>query len=91
MKMMNETLDNLFAHCQQLCDDDLSTLMTALIKEKEARDTRAEKEAWQRVMDAINNYINNFGFITVEDGDEGIELWRKGYTSSKPGSIEVGA
>jgi hypothetical protein len=88
---MNETLDNLFAKYQQLSDEDFNILLGAMMKEKEARNTRAERAAWQRVCDAIECYINEYGYITITDDDVETELWRGGYTTATIGKIEVGA
>lgn len=88
---MNETLDNVFAKCQQLPDEDFNVLLGAMMREKEARDTRAEKAAWLRVCDAIECYVKEYGCISVIDVDAEIELWQGGYTTAGIGRIEVGA
>ena len=84
------TLDEMLAQSKQLGDEDFDVLLGAMMREKESRDSRAEKEAWQKVMDTIDNYTKNFGPIVINDTRE-IELWRGNYTSTKPGEIEVEA
>lgn len=92
---MNETLDNLFAKCQQLPDTDLGVLLSALMREQKDRDCRAQKAAWVKVCEAINHYTANFGNIRVADycGDENVEicLYHGQYAFSEYGDIEVGA
>jgi hypothetical protein len=95
MKKMNETLDNLFAKCQQLSDEDLGVLLSAMMHEQKDRDCRAHKEAWAKVCEAIADYTANYGGIRVADfcGDENTEiyLYHGQFASSEYGSIEVGA
>ena len=92
---MNETLDNVFAKCQQLPDDDLGVLLSALMREQKERDCKKQKAAWARVRDAISCYTANYGNIRVADfsGDENIEivLHHGQFAFSEYGDIEVGA
>lgn len=92
---MSETLDNLFAKCQQLPDTDLGVLLSALMREQKDRDCRAQKAAWAKVREAITHYTANFGNIRVADfsGDEDTEitLYHGQFAFSEYGDIEVGA
>ena len=92
---MSEILDNLFAKCQQLSDQDLGVLLSAMMREQKERDCRAQKAAWARVCDAIAHYTANYGNIRVADfcGDEDIEivLHHGEFAFSEYGDIEVGA
>ena len=92
---MNETLDNLFAKCQQLSDGDLDVLRGAIMKEWENRKDKEKKAAWARVCEAIAHYTANFGNIRVADycGDEDTEicLYYGQFAFSEYGDIEVGA
>lgn len=92
---MSETLDNLFAKCQQLPDTDLGVLLSALMREQKERDCRAQKAAWAKVCEAITNYTANYGNIRVGDfcGDEDMEicLCHGQFAFSQYGDIEVGA
>lgn len=92
---MNETVNNLFAKCQQLPDEDLGVLLSAMMREQKDRDCRAQRAAWQRVCDAITDYTSKFGNISVADytGDEDviIPLYHGQFTFSEYGDIEVGA
>lgn len=92
---MNETLNNLFAKCQQLPDTDLGVLLSALMREQKERDCRKQKAAWARVCEAITHYTANYGNIRVADfcGDDDTEicLYHGRFTFSEYGDIEVGA
>lgn len=92
---MNETLDNLFAKCQQLPDTDFGVLLSAMMREQKERDCRAQKEAWQKVVEAVRHYTANFGNIRVADccgDDENVICLHHGqYAFSEYGDIEVGA
>lgn len=90
---MNETLDSLFAKCQQLPDEDLSILYTALVKEWNDRKDREKKAAWARVCEVITHYTANHGVIRVSDYNDGatVELCHGYFTFSQYGDIEVGA
>lgn len=92
---MNETLNNVFAKCQQLPDEDLGVLLSALMREQKARDCKKQKAAWNNVMDAVRYYTANYGNIRVADycGDENVEivLHHGQFAFSEYGDIEVGA
>ena len=87
---MNETLNNLFAKCQQLSDEDLQVLFNAISKEKIVRDTKAQKESWRRVIEALTSYIDDYGDIIITDNrdGDGIVLSHGSWTGS-PGLIEI--
>lgn len=92
---MNETLDNLFARCQQLPDSDLEVLLSAIMREQEERDCKKQKAAWAKVCEAIAHYTANFGNIRVADcdsDDENVICLHYGqFAFSEYGDIEVGA
>ena len=92
---MNETLDTVFARCQQLPDEDLGVLLSALMREQKERDCKKQKAAWARVREAITHYTANYGNIRVADfcGDEDTEitLYHGQFSFSEYGDIEVGA
>ena len=68
---MNEILGDLFAKCQQLPDDELKVLLTAMTREQKERDCQARKIAWQRVIEALNNFMDEYGSISVmRTGDQ---------------------
>ena len=93
--MMNEILNNLFAKCQQLPDDDLGVLLSAMMREQKDRDCRKQKAAWARVCEAIADYTANYGNIRVADFTdcENIEIFlcHGQFAYSEYGDIEVGA
>lgn len=92
---MNETLNNLFAKCQQLPDTDFGVLLSAMMREQKERDCKKQKAAWASVREAINHYIAHYGNIRVvdfsDDEDTEIILHLGGFTFSEYGDIEVGA
>ena len=87
---MNETLDNLFAKCQQLSDEDLDILFSAIRQEKTERDTKLQKAAWNRVVEAICFYNRVYGDIIITDNRDGdrVVLEHGSWTCS-PGLIEA--
>ena len=63
------TIDGLLAECKMLSDDELSVLMNGIRSEINDREVRVKREAWKRVVDAINAYAENYGPIEIyEDG-----------------------
>ena len=87
---MNETLDNLFAKCQQLPDKDLRVLLSAMMREQDERNCREQKAAWQKVVEALMLYIKNYGDILITDNrdGDGVVLSLGGWTDTL-GLIEV--
>jgi hypothetical protein len=87
---MNETLDNLFARCQQLPDADFGVLLSAMMREQKERDCRAQKAAWQRVVESLTSYIKDYGDVIVNDNrdGDGVVLSHGSWTCSL-GLIEV--
>lgn len=87
---MNETLDNLFAKCQQLPDEELEVLFSAIRQEKIERGAKAQKAAWQRVEETLAFYIKNYGDIIITDNrdGDGVVLSHGSWTCSL-GLIEV--
>lgn len=88
---MEETLDNLFAKCQQLSDDEFETLLNGMLTEQKNRQDRDKKAAWAKVCEAIMHYTANYGNIKVTDLYSDIVLCHGQYVFSEYGDIEVGA
>lgn len=89
---MNETLDNVFAKCQQLPDEDFGVLLSALMREQKERDCRVKKAAWNRVINALVDYIHEYGPVIIEDNEDGtgITLREHQWTYGTLGVIDVG-
>ena len=83
------TIDGLFAECKMLSDDELSVLMNGIQSEISDRKGRAKREAWQKVVDAINMYAEEYGAIEIYDDDVCIYLHARGF-SHILGEISVG-
>ena len=83
------TIDGLFAECKMLSDDELSVLMNGLQTEVNDRRGRVKREAWQKVVDAINMYAEEYGPIEVCDDDVCIYLHAREF-SHILGEISVG-
>ena len=90
---MNEIVNNLVAKCQQLPDEDLGVLLSAMMREQKERDCKKQKEAWARVCEAITHYTANYGSITVADYNDWdtVALHHGQFTFGAYGDIEVGA
>ncbi len=57
-----------------MSDMELTEHITAFIEERDKRRESAREKAWQKVVDAIKNYCNNFGEITVSDFEQSISI-----------------
>ena len=89
---MGETLDNVFARCQQLSDEEFGVLLSAMMREQKDRDCRVKKAAWSRVVNALTDYIHEYGSIVIEDNEDGtgIALRENQWTYGTLGVIDVG-
>lgn len=87
---MNETLDEIFLYCKELGEEDYKILLAKLKEEEVNREYRLQKEAWQKVVEALEFYISNYGDIIITDNrdGDGIVLEHGSWTCS-PGLIEV--
>ena len=92
---MNETLDNLFTKCQQLPDEDFGVLLSAMMREQKERDCRVQREAWQRVVKALNDFMKEYGSVSVmRTGDQpcnALILRHHEFVSPAVGELEVEA
>lgn len=52
-----------------MSDMELAEHITAFIEKRDKRQQKAKEYAWKAVVDAIKNYCDNFGSITVSDYD----------------------
>lgn len=90
---MNETLDNLFAKCQQLPDEDFEVLMSAMIKEHKAREDKVAQAAWDRVLKALHHFTEHYGEIVIQDDRYGFRQLslsdEPSFSSSRFGIIEI--
>lgn len=84
------TLDEIFAYCKELGEEDYRVLITKLKEEENNRARRLQKEAWNLVIKAIDTYNHLYGDIIITDNrdGEGIVLSSNDWTSSL-GLIEV--
>lgn len=84
------TLDEIFCYCKELGEEDYKILLAKLKEEENNREHRRQKEAWQRVVEALVFYIKDYGDIIITDNrdGDGIVLSHGCWTSS-PGLIEV--
>ena len=84
------TLDEIFAYCKQLGEEDYKILLDKMKEEERNREHRLQLDAWNKVIKAIESYIENYGDIIITDNrdGDGIVLSRREWTSS-PGLIEV--
>ena len=89
---MNEVLNNIFAKCQQLPDGDIGVLLSALMREQKERDCRAKRAAWNKVVNALVDYIHEYGPVVIEDNEDGtgITLHENQWAYGTLGIIDVG-
>ena len=57
-----------------MSDMELTEHITAFLEEREKRRESAREKAWEEVVDAIKNYCNNFGDISVSDFEQSMSL-----------------
>ena len=90
-----QTLDDIFAHATQLSDDEFDVLLSAMMREQKQRDNRKEHAAWSKVLDALNDYTQVYGCVSVmRTGDQpcnAIILRSKEFVSPAFGELEVEA
>lgn len=90
-----QTLDNIFAHATQLSDDEFGVLLSAMMREQKQRDSRKAQAAWNRVIDALNDFMQDYGSVSVmRTGDQpcnAIILRSKEFVSPAFGELEVEA
>ena len=82
-------IEGLFAECKMLSDDELSALMNGLQTEAKDRRDRVKRDAWKKVIDAINAYAEEYGPIEVYEDDTCIYLHAREF-SHILGEISVG-
>lgn len=84
------TLDEIFCYCKELGEEDYKILLAKLKEEESNREYRLQKAAWQKVVEALEFYISNYGDIIITDNrdGDGIVLSHGDWTHS-PGLIEV--
>ena len=83
-----KTVHGLFAECKTLSDDELFVLINSLQSEISDRKMRDKREAWKKVVDAINAYTEDYDSIEICDGDCSIYLHAKQFTYTL-GEIQV--
>ena len=60
-----ETKDLLTRSIEEISAKELSQLHSAIVDELDKRKFRAKEAAWNKLVDAIKDYTNTFGSITV--------------------------
>ena len=83
------TTVGLFAECKTLSDGELLVLMADLQSEINDRQMRGKREAWKKVVDAINAYTEEYSSIEIRDNDYCIYLHAREF-SHILGEISVG-
>lgn len=53
----------------KMSDEQLECLLADVKNEQDRRETARKREAWREVVNAISDYIDNFGSITIYDED----------------------
>ena len=54
---------------EQSSTEDLSEAMRVIVKTLDERRDKARKDAWNKVVDTIKDYITTFGCIEIETDD----------------------
>ena len=87
---MRNTLDEIFLYCKELGEEDYKILLAKLKEEESNREYRYQKEAWNKVVEALVFYIDNYGSIIITDNRDGDGIvLNHGEWASSVGLIEV--
>ena len=86
---MNPQLDELYAKCKMLTDDELYVLMNGLRSEADDRKNRQQRESWNQVISAINAYTEEYGSIEICNGNEYVIFLHNRAFTHTPGEIIV--
>lgn len=90
-----QTLDNIFAQAAQLSDDEFGILLSAMMREQKQRDSRKAQAAWNRVTEALNAFMQEYGSVSVmRTGDQpcnALILRHNEFVSPAFGELEVEA
>lgn len=74
------TLDEMLVQSKTLNNDDLTLLCAKLSKELEMRRDAEERQAWNRVCEAIDSYVNKYGYFSIDlENAEEYTLYRGDY------------
>lgn len=71
-----------------MSDMELAEHITVFIEKRDKRQQKAKEYVWKAVVDAIKNYCDNFGSITVSDYDQSIDILPFRMDFSSLGEIE---
>ena len=69
MLAQSKTLNEMLAQSKTLNDDDLTLLCAKLSRELEERQNAEERQAWNKVCEAIDAYVHKYGYFTINIGD----------------------
>lgn len=83
------TLDEIVAQGKSLSYDDLLAVSLAFNKEVEQRRDREGTDAWNKVCNAIDNYVGNYGYFTIFVNGEEFYLHRGGYVFGEIGELSI--
>ena len=90
-----QNVEKVFAQATQLPDNELGVLLSALMREQKQRDSRKAQAAWNKVVEALNNFMKDYGSISVmRTGDQpcnALILRHKEFVSPAFGELEVEA
>lgn len=84
------TLDEIIAQGKSLSYDDLLAVSFAFSKEAEQRRDRERTDAWNKVCNAIDNYVGNYGYFTIFVNGEEFYLHRGDYAFGEIGELTIG-
>ena len=86
------TIDEVFAECKALSNEEFETLLCGLLTEQKERQDRDRKQAWNKVCEVIRHFTANYGAIRVIDSedDKEITLCFGDYSFGNFGDIWVG-
>ena len=83
------TLDEIVAQGKSLSDDDLLAVSLAFNREVEQRRDRERADAWNKVCNAIDNYVGNHGYFTIFVNEEEFYLHRGDYAFGEIGELSI--
>ena len=87
--MNDNVLANLAQQACQLSDNDLGRLMAELMREQKARESKAHAQAWNKVCQAIEDYVGQYGYITIHTQKDTYDLYRGDFAFGDMGEISI--
>lgn len=85
MKFDTYTDEKLKAMIKEMSIEELNNLEYKIREEKDLREFKKKEEAWEKVVNAMNDFIKDYGRITIEDYGKEAKIIDECYTFNEIG------